>query len=178
MNDLASRLIQLRALAGGISQRELARLAGTSSAYPGMIERATLDTPVSGALATRLAQVFGCSLDYLLNGLGEPPSERVVKAAVALAFTKAEEREVRALGVRHQRRRGRKTAAVGQAPKPKPPQQPPPKPIRLPKPVPAPAAVPPRPKPRPVPLPATGKTSRARRASEPPRTPIASSRRA
>jgi len=85
MNALASRLMILRGLAGGMSQRELARLADLSPSYPGIIERAPKEPEVSGHIATRLAGVFGCTISYLLNGVGSPPAESAVRAAVAKA---------------------------------------------------------------------------------------------
>lgn len=60
-----------------------------------MIERSP-HTAVSGVIATRLAAVFGCTLEYLLNGIGKAPSQRAVRAAIALATTRAIKREERA----------------------------------------------------------------------------------
>jgi len=68
-----------------MSQRELARLADVSAAYPGIIERSAKEPEVSGHIIARLARVFGCSVPYLLNGEGSPPSETLVRAAVAKA---------------------------------------------------------------------------------------------
>lgn len=73
----------LRGLAGGMSQRELAKLAGVSPAYPGIIERNPKEPEVSGHIATRLARVFGCSIPYLLDGEEPAPTEDSVRAAVA-----------------------------------------------------------------------------------------------
>jgi transcriptional regulator with XRE-family HTH domain len=85
MNHMASRLLILRGLAGGISQRELAELAGISPAYPGFLERSP-ETPTIGAeIALRIATTLGCSIEYLVRGVGQPPTEEAARDAVATA---------------------------------------------------------------------------------------------
>lgn len=85
MNGLASRLMILRGLAGGISLRDFADLADVAPSYPGHIERSQKDVDISSQIAMRMAQVFGCSLPYLLTGEGGPPPENEVRAAVEKA---------------------------------------------------------------------------------------------
>jgi transcriptional regulator with XRE-family HTH domain len=92
MNRLASRLMNLRALAGAISQRELAEFADISAAYPGFLERSADDPAIGAEIAMRIAGVFGCTVEYLVRGEGEAPPEDVVRAAAAAAKAAAEER--------------------------------------------------------------------------------------
>lgn len=92
MNHLASRLLILRGLAGGISQRELASLAQISAAYPGFLERSPEDPGIGAEIAMRIAAVLGCSVPYLVRGEGEPPTEQEARAAVELARQARKER--------------------------------------------------------------------------------------
>ena len=93
MNQLGSRLLILRGLAGGISQREFAHLADVSPGYPGIIERADSELEISAVVARRMAGVFDCDLDYLISGEGAPPDAAHVQAAVALARVAAKARD-------------------------------------------------------------------------------------
>lgn len=76
---LGTRLRHLRK-AGGLSQRDLDRLAGTSECYASRIEKGTRETGT--AVARAYAGVLGCSLDYLLSGRGDEPSEAEIRAAI------------------------------------------------------------------------------------------------
>lgn len=85
MNHLASRLLILRGLAGGISQRELALLARISAAYPGFLERSPEDPGIGAEIAMRIAATLGCTVEYLVRGEGTPPTEEAARAAVEVA---------------------------------------------------------------------------------------------
>ncbi len=80
---MRSRLLALRGSAG-ISQRELSRLSGLAPPHVGAIESGDIESPSGKALAL-IATTLGCSLDWLVRGAGEPPTEEEVKAAVASA---------------------------------------------------------------------------------------------
>lgn len=74
------RLRRLRDIAG-ISARELSRLAQLpSQSHVTLIE--SKGGTLSTTTATALARVFGCSLDWLVNGTGKEPSARAVRASV------------------------------------------------------------------------------------------------
>lgn len=80
---MINRLRSMRARAG-LSGGELSRLAGLARAHVGLIEsRAikTIEAPTAAALAT----VLGCSLDWLVLGQGEAPSDAALAAAVNAA---------------------------------------------------------------------------------------------
>lgn len=93
MNALASRLMILRGLAGGISQRDLAELADISAAYPGALERSKTEPEMGAEIAIRIAEAVGCSIPYLVRGEGAPPPEEEVRVAVAAARERADARE-------------------------------------------------------------------------------------
>ena len=80
--SIATRLAQLRAISG-LSQEELGRLAGLSPAYVGHIERGE-GRPIAQNLAA-LARVLGCSLDWLVNEYGQPPTADHVQGSVVVA---------------------------------------------------------------------------------------------
>jgi transcriptional regulator with XRE-family HTH domain len=79
----AERLKFARQLTG-LSARRLAELAGVSPGYPGHLETGRRQNPPSAALSD-IARVLGTTMDWLLNGVGEAPTEEAAKAAVALA---------------------------------------------------------------------------------------------
>lgn len=68
----------------GLSARELSRLAGLTGAHVGLVESGTIKA-VGAPTAAALARVLGCSLDWLVLGQGEPPSDAELAAAVAAA---------------------------------------------------------------------------------------------
>lgn len=83
---LGTRLHTLRSLVPDLSQRELARLAKVSKAYPAHIEGG-LVKDIGTDIASRLSGVLGCTTEYLLLGSGDAPTEESVRAAVAAAQT-------------------------------------------------------------------------------------------
>lgn len=83
-DTLAARLHKLRKDAGGLSQRELAHLGACSPSYPGHIEAGRV-TSVHTVIISRVAKVLGCSLDWLVDGVGEPPEPEAVQLAVEQA---------------------------------------------------------------------------------------------
>jgi transcriptional regulator with XRE-family HTH domain len=83
-DTLGKRLLRLRTKAGvGVS--DLAKIAGLKSpSHIGLIERGVRkDIAASTALA--LARVLGASVEWLVSGEGDEPSEAVVKAAIGTA---------------------------------------------------------------------------------------------
>lgn len=78
-----ARVRRLREVAG-ISLRELAWLAETSPGYPAHVESGFVEQ-IGTAIAFRLARVLGCSLEHLLTGGGDPPTDEQILAAVASA---------------------------------------------------------------------------------------------
>ncbi len=83
MDTISDRVRDLRTRSG-LKGKELDRLAGFSPGKLWSIERAEgqnfeLDT-IRG-----LAGVFGCSLDYLVSGVGEPPTDEQLADAVKAA---------------------------------------------------------------------------------------------
>lgn len=80
---LGSRLRYARDLSG-LGSRELGRLAGVSEGYPSNIESgARKNVPIEAL--SGFARVLGLSLDWLVDGQGDPPS----RAAVVIAAEKA-----------------------------------------------------------------------------------------
>lgn len=80
---MRERLRRARTL-GGLSQRELASLAGLSPSHVGLIEQGRVEDLGSDA-ASRLATVLGASLDWLVRGIGRCPPAADISAAVAKA---------------------------------------------------------------------------------------------
>lgn len=79
---IPERLQKLRARCG-LSGRELGKLAGLSSSACSAIEKGTGNYELK--TLNPIASVLGCSLDYLVNGEGEPPNDEQLTAAVAAA---------------------------------------------------------------------------------------------
>lgn len=87
-DDVPSRLVHLRELAGEISARELSLLLGLAAGTISLIE--------SGVRSGRdcvetIAVGLDISLDWLVRGIGAAPSERRVRAAVDAARARAAE---------------------------------------------------------------------------------------
>ena len=82
-SPVAERIRQTRLLAG-ISARELARLAGLQPSHASLIESGTVANVRVDTLAA-LARALGCSLDWLVNGDGDAPTEEMVRGAVLIA---------------------------------------------------------------------------------------------
>jgi transcriptional regulator with XRE-family HTH domain len=80
---LAERLHEARKLAG-ISALELGALAGLSGGYVGHIESGRRKNPGSGPL-DGIARALGVSLEWLIRGKGQGPTEESAVAAVAAA---------------------------------------------------------------------------------------------
>jgi transcriptional regulator with XRE-family HTH domain len=75
-----------------ISLRELGRLAGTSLAYPSLIESGVRPRVGSDVLVG-LARVLGVTLDWLASGTGPEPQTEDVIAAVKRAQEEREQAE-------------------------------------------------------------------------------------
>ncbi len=80
---LCDRLRELRATAG-LSQGKASLLAGLSRWHISKIEAKPL-RHIESTTLQKLCRLFGCSMDWLVSGTGEPPSKKVVLAAIANA---------------------------------------------------------------------------------------------
>jgi transcriptional regulator with XRE-family HTH domain len=80
---LTERLLALRKSAG-LNTRDVARLADLSDALVSHIECGRIANPRTESIRS-IAEVLGCSLDWLVNGEGEPPTAEHVRAAVDAA---------------------------------------------------------------------------------------------
>lgn len=80
---LARRLRRLRR-AAEISARALDALARLAPGHTALIESGRRVAP-STATASALSAVLGVSLDWLIAGRGEPPSDDVIRASVDAA---------------------------------------------------------------------------------------------
>jgi len=87
MQKLADRLKRTRKIAG-FSARMLDELAGLTPGHTSSIEAGRRQIP-STSTASALARVLGVSLDWLIAGVGEPPTKESVRSAVERARTKA-----------------------------------------------------------------------------------------
>ena len=80
LNSFSARLSRLRRVAG-LSQRELDRLAGITEGHSNALERDPRHG-VTAAIVTRLAAVFGVTIDWLYCGKGPTPSDSDIMRAV------------------------------------------------------------------------------------------------
>jgi transcriptional regulator with XRE-family HTH domain len=85
---LAKRLQELRGIAGNIPASHVDELAGLTRGHTLTIERNPDGSPNSRT-ALRLCDVFGVSLDWLVDGRGDAPSDDDVRKAVAAAIARA-----------------------------------------------------------------------------------------
>lgn len=69
---------------GGISMRELDRLAGVREGVTWKVETSKTGNAETKTLA-KLARVLFLNLEYLVNDVGGPPTEEEVRAAIARA---------------------------------------------------------------------------------------------
>lgn len=84
MNTLAERLKWARE-AGELSARELSLLSGSSAAVVAQIERGDRGSRVSASMMVAVGAVLGVTVEWLVEGTGDKPTERRVRAAVARA---------------------------------------------------------------------------------------------
>lgn len=82
------RLAALRRIAG-LGTLETDQLAGLSRGYTGRIESSAGRKNISLDTLRAICGVFGCSVGYLVDGEGKPPSEAQIKKAVAKARREA-----------------------------------------------------------------------------------------
>lgn len=76
----------------GMSARELSRIARLpSETHVSLIEKKP-HAPITTATAIAIADVFGCSLDWLLRGMGSAPSPRAVRRAAERARARVQKR--------------------------------------------------------------------------------------
>ena len=82
-SSIAERVAIIRGLSG-LSQRALAELAGLNASHVRLIEDGDRADPRTSTVVA-LAQVAGCTADWLATGEGREPSEESVRAAVERA---------------------------------------------------------------------------------------------
>lgn len=68
----------------GVSRRALSRLAGLQDGHVALITSGHVETP-TGEVLGKITSVLGCSLDWLIRGVGERPRAETMAAAVAAA---------------------------------------------------------------------------------------------
>lgn len=90
LKGIGERLAALRAIAD-VGRRELRDLAELSRAYPGQIETGC-KWNIGADVATRIAVVFGVSLDWFVNGTTSPPDHAIVRQAVERARARFEQK--------------------------------------------------------------------------------------
>jgi transcriptional regulator with XRE-family HTH domain len=78
-DSIASRLATVRT-AGGLSAAKLSRLADLADSHVGLIERGTVKDP-GGIVMTKIANVLGVSVEWLVNG-GERATDEAIRAHV------------------------------------------------------------------------------------------------
>jgi len=86
LDSIGERLRFLRGLSG-LSARALDRLVrdgAESSAYTSLIE-AGKRSNINASLASKYAAVLGCSFEWLILGVGRPPSLQSVRRAIGKA---------------------------------------------------------------------------------------------
>lgn len=81
--EMGARLRELRQ-AAALKHRELDRLAGITEGHARMIETGVV-TNACIHTVTKLARVFGASLDWFVAGNGRAPSARTLRSAVKSA---------------------------------------------------------------------------------------------
>lgn len=80
---MAQRLRSLR-LHAGIAARELDRLSGQAQGYAALIESGERKR-VGAVIMTAYARTLGCTVEWLVSGLGQAPDKRRVVEAIARA---------------------------------------------------------------------------------------------
>jgi transcriptional regulator with XRE-family HTH domain len=86
METLSERLKFARGLAD-LSCRRLALLAGRTPQWASALERGAYASPSAASIAA-IGRVLGVSIEWLLSGAGEAPTEESVRAAIAASPSK------------------------------------------------------------------------------------------
>lgn len=92
MSELVDRIVAMRK-AANLGNKELDRLAGITAGHSWLIENADKKdgkrkNNLAASTVAKLAELFGCTLDYLVSGKGEPPSAEEIALAVERARSK------------------------------------------------------------------------------------------
>lgn len=83
LDTLANRVAHIHSLSR-LDRAEMSKLAGLSRGHVGMLMRETVTRPASATLV-KIARTFDVSLEWLLTGKGEGPTEDRVRAAIKAA---------------------------------------------------------------------------------------------
>ncbi len=87
LDRFSDRLTWLREVSG-VSGRGLHELCGISASYSSVAEKRPNLLP-RAEQARALATLFGASVEWLVYGVGRPPSERAIRRAVSRARARA-----------------------------------------------------------------------------------------
>lgn len=82
--ELSSRMAHLLA-SSGLDAAALSECAGLARSHFGQIMRGTISDPRGSALA-RVAAATGCSLDWLIRGVGPKPTAESIRGSVDAAL--------------------------------------------------------------------------------------------
>lgn len=83
-STVGDRVRDLRVRVPGLGPAEVDRLAGLPRGRTWKLEAERHDNP-EAATARKLARVLGCTVGYLIDAEGEPPSSETVAAAIESA---------------------------------------------------------------------------------------------
>lgn len=88
-------VVRLRWLmrAADVTVCEQDRLAGLTSQHSYKIDRGEMGSRISAVTLARLAEVYGCTMEWLLLGRGELPQAETIKTAIAAADKRLEAQE-------------------------------------------------------------------------------------
>jgi transcriptional regulator with XRE-family HTH domain len=82
-SNLRTRVRHLRSLSG-LTASDLSELCGLSRTHLSLIENGSRSDP-KGSTLSSIAKTLGVSVAYLIDGIGDEPTEAAVAAAVATA---------------------------------------------------------------------------------------------
>ncbi len=93
MSTLAGRIARIHELSG-LDRKEMSELARLTQCHVGMLIRGDVKAPEPDTLI-KIARTFGVSLEWLLTGESEAPSEQSIQAAVEAAQMQCQTLEIK-----------------------------------------------------------------------------------
>jgi transcriptional regulator with XRE-family HTH domain len=93
MSILAGRIARIHKLSG-LDRKEMSELARLTQCHVGMLIRGDVKAPEPDTLI-KIARTFGVSLEWLLTGDGEAPSEQSIQAAIETTRTRCPTLEIK-----------------------------------------------------------------------------------